>query len=87
MTPKQEERIRKKIQKIKKGLAADKKFQGGYYHDGSELRYLQPELYLKLKDYKGASNYFKWFEKTFLMMQTILYFYLNGQLLCLRLEK
>ena len=65
MTPKQEERIKKKILKIKKGLAADKRFWGGYYHDGSGLRYLQPELFLKLKDYKGAARYFRWFEKNF----------------------
>lgn len=65
MTPKQEERIRIKIQKIKKALAADKRFWGGYYHDGYGYRYLQPALYLKLKDYKGAQRYFNWFMKNF----------------------
>ncbi|MFC2132344.1 hypothetical protein ACFLRG_00950, partial [Bacteroidota bacterium] len=59
------QRIIDKIKKIKKALAADKKHWGGYYHDGRGLRYLQPELFLKLKDYKGASNYFRWFEKNF----------------------
>ena len=51
MTPKQEERIRDKISKIKKALAADKRQWGGIYHDGPGLRYLPPELFLKLKDY------------------------------------
>lgn len=60
MTPKQEEHIRTKIVKIKKALAADKKYWHGY-HDGGGLRYLQPELYLKLKDYQGAARYFNWF--------------------------
>jgi hypothetical protein len=65
MTSKQEQRIRDKISKIKKALSDDKKFWGGYYHDGQGLRYLLPELFLKLKDYKGAMNYFRWFTKTF----------------------
>ena len=65
MTPKQEERIRIKIAKIKKALAADKRFWGGEYHDGRGYRYLQPALYLQLKDYKGAQRYFNWFAKTF----------------------
>jgi len=65
MTPKQEQKIRVKILKIKKALAADKRFWGGQYHDGYGYRYLPPELYLKLKDYKGAATYFKWFEKNF----------------------
>ncbi len=34
MTPRQEERIRNKIAKIRKELAADKKQWGGYHHDG-----------------------------------------------------
>jgi tetratricopeptide (TPR) repeat protein len=64
MTPKQEEGIRNKIAKIKKALAADKKYWRGY-HDGGGLRYLPPELYIKLKDYKGAARYFNWFNKNF----------------------
>jgi hypothetical protein len=63
LTP--EERIRKKIADIKKALVADKKHWGGYYNDGRGLRYLQPELYLKLMDYKGAMRYFLWFDKNF----------------------
>ena len=60
-----EDRIRNKISKIKKALAADKKRWGGYYDDSRGLRYSPPELYLKLNDYKGAFRYFKWFEKNF----------------------
>jgi len=47
MTEKQQERIRNKIGKIKKALAADKKHWGGFYHDGKGLRYLIPELFIK----------------------------------------
>ncbi|WP_298766671.1 hypothetical protein [uncultured Polaribacter sp.] len=65
MTPKQVERIQNKIKKIKRELAKDKKHWGGFYHDGKGLRYMPPELYLKLKDYSGALRYFNWFEKNF----------------------
>jgi len=43
MTPKQEERIRNKIARIRKELAADKKRWGGFYDDSRGLRYLPPE--------------------------------------------
>ncbi len=65
MTPKQIERIQNKIVKIKRALAADKRRWGGYYDDSRGLRYLAPELYIKIKDYKGALRYFNWFNKTF----------------------
>ncbi|NEN25006.1 hypothetical protein G3O08_16010 [Cryomorpha ignava] len=65
MTENQEKRVRAKIAKIKKALAADKKHWGGYYHDGGGLRYVQPELYIKLEDYTGALRYFNWFDKHF----------------------
>lgn len=65
MTEKQIERIKNKISKIKKGLAADKKHWGGYYHDGGGLRYMPPELYLKMQDYSGSLRYFNWFNKNF----------------------
>ena len=65
MTAKQEETIKKKITQIKRGLAQDKKHWGGYYHDGRGLRYLPPELYLKIKDFSGAFRYFNWFTKNF----------------------
>ncbi|WP_244140784.1 hypothetical protein [Kaistella flava (ex Peng et al. 2021)] len=65
MTPKQIERIQIKIGKIKKELAADKKRWGGFYDDSKGLRYLPPELYLKIQDYSGALRYFNWFNKNF----------------------
>lgn len=65
MTLKQTERIQTKIAKIKKALAADKKRWGGFYDDSRGLRYLVPELYLKIQDYSGALRYFNWFNKNF----------------------
>lgn len=65
MTPKQQERIRNKIKKIKAALAADKRFWGGYYHDGQGLRYAPPRLYIQLEDYTGGLRYFNWFNKNF----------------------
>lgn len=65
MTEKQEQRLKDKIKKIKKALAADKKRWGGYYDDSGGLRYAPPEIYMKLKDYIGALRYFNWFDKNF----------------------
>lgn len=65
MTPKQEERIRNKIERIRKSLAADKKRSGGYYDDSRGLRYLPPEQFIELKDYKGGLRYLQWFNRTF----------------------
>ncbi|RIV37490.1 hypothetical protein D2V08_01115 [Flagellimonas lutimaris] len=65
MTPKQAERIKTKIIKIKKELAADKRRWGGFYDDSRGLRYLPPALYIKLGDYSGAKRYFNWFAKNF----------------------
>ncbi|MGB3229151.1 MAG: hypothetical protein WBB02_14350 [Saprospiraceae bacterium] len=65
MTEKQIERVRNKIDKYKKALAADKKLWGGFYHDGQGIRYVIPEQFLKIKDYKGCLRYFNWFEKNF----------------------
>ncbi len=65
MTPKQEERIRTKIKRVKAELAADKKQWGGYYDDSRGLRYLPPSLYLKLEDYSGGLRYTNWFKKNF----------------------
>jgi hypothetical protein len=65
MTAKQEERIRQKIKKLKLALAADKRFWGGYHHDGRGLRYAIPQLYIQLQDYTGAMRYFTWFNKNF----------------------
>lgn len=65
MTEKQIGRIQLKISNYKKALALDKKYWGGYYHDGQGIRYLIPELYIKIKDYKGGLRYFNWFAKKF----------------------
>lgn len=65
MTEKQIERIRTKITRVKRALTADKKRWGGYYDDSAGLRYATPGLYLKIRDFKGAMNYFRWFAKNF----------------------
>ena len=65
MTEKQIERVKIKITKLKKALAADKKYWGGEYHDGQGIRYVIPEQYIKIKDYKGCLKYFNWFHKNF----------------------
>ena len=65
MTPKQVEKIKKKIDAIKAALAADKKQWGGDYHDGRGLRYLPPQYYIQLGDFKGGLRYFNWFNKNF----------------------
>lgn len=65
MTPKQQERIKNKIKKIKAALAADKRYWGGYHNDGQGLRYIPPQLYLELNDYTGGLRYFNWFNKNF----------------------
>ena len=65
MTDKQIERVKAKIEKYKKALAADKKYWGGLYHDGQGIRYLIPEQFIKIKDYKGGQRYLNWFGKEF----------------------
>jgi hypothetical protein len=65
MTPKQQDRIKNKIKKIKTALSEDKKRWGGQYHDGQGLRYLPPQLYLELNDYTGGLRYFNGFNKNF----------------------
>jgi hypothetical protein len=64
MTEKQIERIRKKIKILRGRLSAEKKKFGGYFDNGG-LRYIIPELYLQIHDYKGALVYFRWFSKSF----------------------
>ena len=65
MTPKQAEKLRDKTLKIKRALAADKRRWGGVYDDSRGLRYLPPEIFLRLQDYTGALKYFNWFSKNF----------------------
>ncbi len=64
LSPKQEVRLRAKIARIRKTLAAEKGKFGGY-DDSRGLRYLPPELYIKLRDYKGGLTYLRWFQKNF----------------------
>jgi len=64
MTPKQIERIQKKIKDIRKTLYDEKRMYGGY-HDGRGLRYIPTELYLKIQDYNGGLTYLRWFSKNF----------------------
>ena len=65
MTEKQIEKVKLKIGKYKKALAADKRNWGGEYHDGQGIRYIIPALYIKISDYKGGLKYFAWFDKNF----------------------
>jgi hypothetical protein len=65
MTDKQIERVKAKIEKYKKALAADKKYWGGQYQDGQGIRYIIPEQFIKIKDYKGGQRYLNWFDKNF----------------------
>ena len=65
MTDKQIDQVKRKIEKYKKALAADKKNWGGQYHDGGGIRYLLPEQFIKIKDFKGGLRYLNWFDKNF----------------------
>jgi hypothetical protein len=64
MTQKQIENIKKKIKVCRARLATEKRMFGDY-DDSQGLRYYIPELYLKIKDYKGALVYYRWFSKAF----------------------
>ena len=65
MADKQIERVKAKIEKYKKALAADKKYWGGQYHDGQGIRYIIPEQFIKINDCKGGLRYLNWFDKNF----------------------
>jgi len=64
MTPKQTEKLKKKIADIKRILAAEKK-KFGCYDDSRGLRYLPTSYFIQLGDYKGGVTYLKWFYKNF----------------------
>ena len=64
MTPKQAQRLIKKIADIKRALAAEKRKFGGY-DDSRGLRYLPTRYYIQLADYKGGLTYTRWFARTF----------------------
>ncbi|QHV99415.1 hypothetical protein [Spirosoma endbachense] len=64
MTPKQRQRLEKKIADVKRVLAAEKRKFGGY-DDSRGLRYLPTRYYIQLADYQGGLTYLRWFAKTF----------------------
>ena len=64
MTPKQIDRVKKKIADIKRTLAAEKR-KFGCYDDGRGLRYLPTKYFIQLADYSGGLTYTKWFVKNF----------------------
>ena len=64
MTEKQIQRIQKTIKIYRARLADEKRKFGGYFDNGG-TRYIIPEFYLQIKDYKGALIYFRWFSKAF----------------------
>jgi hypothetical protein len=58
MTEKQIQRIKKRIKFLRGRLTAEKRQFGGY-HDESGIRYVIPELYMQIMDFKGAMYYFR----------------------------
>jgi hypothetical protein len=64
MTPKQIESVQIKIKKIRAALAAEKR-KFGCYDDSRGMRYMPPQLFIKIQDYKGGLVYLKWFNKNF----------------------
>lgn len=64
MTPKQAERLCKKITDIRRVLAAEKR-KFGAFDDSKGLRYFPPKYYIQLGDYTGGMVYLRWFAKNF----------------------
>ena len=64
MTPKQADRLRKKITDIRRVLATEKRKFGGY-DDSRGLRYFPTKYYLQLNDFAGGLTYTRWFAKNF----------------------
>ena len=64
MTDKQIQRIQKKIKFLRARLTDEKRKFGGY-DDSRGIRYIIPELYMQIMDFRGAMYYFKWFSKSF----------------------
>ena len=88
MTPKQTERLKKKIADIKRVLAAEKK-KFGAYDDSRGLRYLPTKYYIQIEDYSGGLAYTKWFSKNFpddigfpdFLFEWAIILYKNGKLI------
>ncbi|WP_339902812.1 hypothetical protein [uncultured Cyclobacterium sp.] len=64
MTPRQIEKIKKKIRSIRATLVAEKR-KFGCFDDSRGLRYVPPGLFIKINDFKGGLTYLNWFEKNF----------------------
>ena len=64
MTPKQADRLRKKITDIRRVLAAEKR-KFGWYDDSRGLRYFPTKYYIQLGDVAGGLTYTRWFTKNF----------------------
>lgn len=64
MTPKQAERLQKRISDIRRALAAEKR-KFGAYDDSRGLRYLPTRYYMQLSDYRSGLTYLRWFGKNF----------------------
>src|SRR5690606_20246296 len=64
MTDKQRQRLRDKIEKVKRTLTAEKR-RLGCFDDSRGLRYLPTEMYVRLGDFDGGLKYLKWFDKNF----------------------
>ena len=64
MTPKQIERLQKKINTIRRTLTAEKR-KFGWFDDSRGLRYLPTKYFIQLGDYDGGLKYLRWFDKNF----------------------
>lgn len=64
MTPKQTEKLKKRIADIRRILAAEKR-RIGCYDDSRGLRYLPVTYFVQLGDYAGGLTCLKWFDKNF----------------------
>jgi len=64
VTPKQIERLQKKISDVKRTIAA-KKRKYGCYDDSRGIRYIPTRYFIQLGDYSGGLKYIKWFSKCF----------------------
>ena len=64
MTPKQADRLRKKITDIRRVLAAEKR-KFGWHDDSRGLRYFPTKYHIQLGDVVGGLTYTRWFAKNF----------------------
>lgn len=64
MTEKEIEKIRDTIKKLRDQLAGEKRRFGDYSDNGGR-RYIIPELYIRIRDYRGGLNYYRWFTREF----------------------